>query len=177
VYTTSSSNNFEKQWTDRAVMRPVTGISQQLIMCNKCKSIHWSNDLEAVDSPTPLQQADMSDESFNRYLKENHYLTPERELYTRSRLLESANKIQRRDKPDVRYNNEQIKNINRLLELIPTESQDLLFYRVELLRYLERFDEALQELKEVNINENEIIWKSLKILIVSKNPRVAQIQI
>jgi len=175
----------------------IDDIDSKIGKCKNCQNVIWINEYELIkievisdeyfyrfppklvkDSPYARNffiREDLTFSDYIRYLRKNlKTLSSDKELLIRKKILFLLNDLKRGIK---KYNLSkfEIINLKKLYRLIPLDSDDNLFLKIEIQRALGNYEEAEKLLSKANSNKHKYKIINIRYAIKYKNPCLIQI--
>ncbi len=156
-----SGNTFgAKFWLDGKMDAPMMPSYPAYVGCPHCPASFWLEDTKEVGSISWGEEIEITDLGSNSVQQKNHVrykspseeiyiqglreanLSPEKEIYLRSKLMQLYNDVNRDQKIQKPASEAQIANWNRLFEILGSIETEQKLLKVEILREMGNFDEA-----------------------------------
>lgn len=157
--TMASGNTFgAKFWPDGKMEAPMMPSYPAYVGCPHCNASFWVDDTKIVKSfgwgeereipefifdsnQNPVPFIEPTKTIYLKGLKDSN-ITKENEIYLRTKLMQLYNDVNRDQKVQRPSTEAQIKNWNRLLEILNSESTQEKLLKVEIYREMGNFEEA-----------------------------------
>ena len=158
-----SCNTFGAKWyTDGFVHGPMYEEGNAVLVCPKCNTYLWREDVPTRESMRDSEYFQNSERrslseakqvcsrDYEDLLRQKQWNNQTQEKYIRIRACWAFNAVYR-FQPEEEFNMlaEQEENLRRLLQLLDTNKQDSLVMKAEILRELGQFDECLEAADQV----------------------------
>ena len=159
--TMASGNTFgAKFWPDGKIDAPMMPEYPSYVGCPHCPASFWLEDTKEVGSISWGEEIEITDLVSKSVQQKNHVkyknpseelyirglreanLSPEKEIYLRSKLMQLYNDVNRDQKVQPPPIDSQIENWNRLLEILDSKETHEKLLKVEIYREMGNFEEA-----------------------------------
>jgi hypothetical protein len=157
----ASGNTFgAKFWPDGKIDAPMMPEYPSYVGCPHCPASFWLEDTKEVGSISWGEEIEITDLVSKSVQQKNHVkyknpseelyirglreanLSPEKEIYLRSKLMQLYNDVNRDQKVQPPPIDSQIENWNRLLEILDSKETHEKLLKVEIYREMGNFEEA-----------------------------------
>ena len=162
--TMASGNTFgAKFWPDGKMEAPMMPNYPTYVGCPHCKDTFWVDDTKIVKSFGWGEEREIPEFIFDSNQNPAPYIEPtktiylkglkdsniskENEIYLRTKLMQLYNDVNRDQKIQQQPTKPQVKNWNRLLEILDSESTQEKLLKVEIYREMGNFEEAKKAFK------------------------------